>query len=257
MSDEFDLFKLLGGEPEKPAAAPVAASPATPAEVGARAVNEALKARRAAGKRVQSVTVWKKVARNAMGVARLTESAWEAVLDRAYELRLFEVDADSYSYPVLQPMPEEMEAPEPTPEPEPEATEEPEPEPPPKSTINPEVYRVMDCGHYARFAQDGTPATCSHCAEGKKRDYRKATGEWRTPVPMKMRRTMEKHEGPGWPGECYHPETGFYIGGVGNDCRYYQEGDNPTLCPVHQELKDRAAARRTEAKKTRKARSEG
>jgi hypothetical protein len=30
---------------------------------------------------------------------------------------------------------------------------------------------------------------------------------------------------------CADPETGLYIGGLGNDCRYYHSG--PERCVVH------------------------
>lgn len=39
------------------------------------------------------------------------------------------------------------------------------------------------------------------------------------PVPMPLRRSPEKEATGGFPGLCCDPETGLYIGGVGNDCR--------------------------------------
>ena len=50
------------------------------------------------------------------------------------------------------------------------------------------------------------------------------------PVPEAMRRKPEKHNG-GWPGLCCDPVTGLYIGGLGNNCRHYN--DAPNRCVVH------------------------
>lgn len=52
-----------------------------------------------------------------------------------------------------------------------------------------------------------------------------------TPVPVSHRRSPEKEGGMGWPGLCCDPKTGLYIGGVGNDCRYYHNG--PERCIIH------------------------
>ena len=51
------------------------------------------------------------------------------------------------------------------------------------------------------------------------------------PVPEAMRRTQEKDKGNGWPGLCCDPATGLYIGGLGNNCRHYN--DAPNRCVVH------------------------
>jgi hypothetical protein len=52
------------------------------------------------------------------------------------------------------------------------------------------------------------------------------------PVPEGQRRSHEKQRVEwGWPGLCCDPKTGLYIGGVGNDCRYYHTG--PERCVVH------------------------
>ena len=50
------------------------------------------------------------------------------------------------------------------------------------------------------------------------------------PVPEAMRRKPTKHN-EGWPGLCCDPATGLYIGGLGNNCRYYHDG--PERCVVH------------------------
>jgi len=52
------------------------------------------------------------------------------------------------------------------------------------------------------------------------------------PVPVNQRRSVEKASTPwGWPGLCCDPKTHLYIGGLGNDCRYYHKG--PERCVVH------------------------
>ena len=52
--------------------------------------------------RVKSVAHWKKVATDALGIAKLFQARWDAVLEAGTRLSLFRVDADSYSYPVLK-----------------------------------------------------------------------------------------------------------------------------------------------------------
>lgn len=51
------------------------------------------------------------------------------------------------------------------------------------------------------------------------------------PVPRHMRRDPGRSGSVGWKGMCCHQETGIYIGGTGNDCRYYN--DNGDRCVVH------------------------
>lgn len=62
-------------------------------------------------------------------------------------------------------------------------------------------------------------------------DYRSQKGVYRKPTPFQLRRTSERQGGMGWPGLCTDSKTGFYIGGIGNDCRYYHSGK--TRCEVH------------------------
>ena len=50
------------------------------------------------------------------------------------------------------------------------------------------------------------------------------------PVPPAMRRASRK-DGPNWPGLCCDRE-GFYIGGVGNDCRFYRP-EGKEKCETH------------------------
>lgn len=77
------------------------------------------------------------------------------------------------------------------------------------------------------------PETCPACAAGKPGHPQYQSGEWRRPVPPSQRRTLEKSSPsfPGYPGLCADPDTGLYIGGLGNDCSRYNGG--PERCIVH------------------------
>ena len=44
-------------------------------------------------------------------------------------------------------------------------------------------------------------------------------GLWH-PIPDRLRRSPERENSLGWPGYCSDPDTGLYIGGIGNDCRH-------------------------------------
>ena len=142
----------------------------------------------------------------------------------------------------------------------PKVVEEPEEEAQAPSTFPPPGYVtpvVLKCGHM-NFGHHGTKEDdpkqvdsraggfcCSAVAEAVDR-HRKVDPEgkitpkphvfWEVrglyePVPKSMRRTQEKDKGNGWPGLCCHPETGLYIGGLGNDCRYHHKGE--VRCEVH------------------------
>ena len=50
-------------------------------------------------------------------------------------------------------------------------------------------------------------------------------------VPKALRKSPEKQKGLGWPGLCCDPATGLYIGGLGNNCRYYHSGTE--RCVIH------------------------
>lgn len=114
------------------------------------------------------------------------------------------------------------------------------PEPPPPSVPPPppekEVTRRAvhhPCGHLSWASPEQDEAAR---AEGKCCGNWKHLPNWtvrglHTPVPHSHRRSPEKEGGMGWPGLCCDPVTGLYIGGVGNDCRYYHNG--PERCVVH------------------------
>jgi hypothetical protein len=55
-------------------------------------------------------------------------------------------------------------------------------------------------------------------------------GAYVTPFPMNMRRTAERERGLGFPGYCCDAD-GWYIGGIGNDCRYDSPDDR--RCAIH------------------------
>jgi|TARA_R110002051_G_C8467257_1_gene459410 hypothetical protein len=60
------------------------------------------------------------------------------------------------------------------------------------------------------------------------------------PIPEQRRRSKESEATGGWPGLCCDPDTGLYIGGVGNNCRFYHKG--PERCIVHfREVKNKTS----------------
>lgn len=135
-----------------------------------------------------------------------------------------------------------------------EETEEPKSEFPPPGYVEP---KVLKCGHMNfnhHGLKEGSPKQkearksgfcCSAQHEAHKRHkvlnpvgnmspslhvFWDVRGLYE-PVPKTMRRTPERSGGQGWPGMCCHQETGLYIGGLGNDCRYYHNGKD--RCVVH------------------------
>lgn len=124
------------------------------------------------------------------------------------------------------------------------------PEPPPTPVVEPVVEDVEPpprkpkrtlevlhpCGHFNWASPEQDEAA---------RAEDKCCGNWRSlpkwevrglyvPVPERQRRSFEREQVTwGWPGLCCDPKTGFYIGGIGNDCRYYHKG--PERCVVHAE----------------------
>lgn len=93
------------------------------------------------------------------------------------------------------------------------------------------VLGYHPCGHLAWASPESDEAAR---AEGK------CCGNWshppnwevrglRIPLPENQRRTVARLNG-GWPGLCYDPATGLYIGGAANDCRTHGGG---ARCPLH------------------------
>lgn len=128
-------------------------------------------------------------------------------------------------------------------------TPEPEPEPEDNDDWDPPIH--MDCGHWQlqmipRILGPGedsytsrgptqvtvsvrTPEECHYCRMGVPGRPEYQVGEYRTPVLRSQRRNIEKVGHLGWPGYCVDDE-GYYIGGIGNDCRNNADGQR---CEVH------------------------
>lgn len=219
-------------------------TPGTPLDA-AKAVREAVAAKTGRPKKVDS---WKPVAAKVLGMSRLVKKRWQAVLDAGIEAGLFRIDSDTLSFPILVALDPEITA-----DPKPEITEQvdsglPEGWVPPK---------VLPCGH-TNWPHHGTTeddpkqvaarangfccaahaaATATHHRLNPSTKQRAALSvNWRVkglhePVPMDLRRTPEREGGPGFPGLCCDPETGLYIGGLGNNCRHYHGGT--ARCVVH------------------------
>jgi hypothetical protein len=113
--------------------------------------------------------------------------------------------------------------------------EAPEPPPPPEEEVEVDLtggLAHLPCGHLSWASPEQDEAAR---AEGKCCGSWKHSVDWsvcglHTPVPLNNQRSPERVGG-GWPGLCCDPNTGFYIGGVGNDCRCYHNG--PERCVVH------------------------
>jgi hypothetical protein len=212
----------------------------------AQAVREAVVAK---GGRRPKVDYWKPVAAKALGISRLFAKRWEAVLDAGIEAGLFRIDSDTLSHPILVVL-----------DPEPVISEPVEVNKPVISASMPEGWVApvtLPCGH-TNWPHDGLTADApkqvaareaGFCCErvrsataARKRLNPSAKGpapvtvRWEIkglhePVPMSLRRSPEREGGPGWSGLCCDPETGLYIGGLGNHCRHHHDG--PERCVVH------------------------
>lgn len=208
---------------------------ATPLDA-AQAVADAI--RDHTGRR-KSVDAWKPVAAKALGFKRLSAKRWAEVLEAGSANKLLKVDSESLSYPVLVAL-----DPEPEPEFDDESVEEPvrgpfqrvvedDDVPPPyepPSDWKPPSH--LPCGHL-NWKSDEANAAAQ--AEGKccanKGSYAWHVRGLTHPVPHAHRRSHEKEGMGGWPGLCCHPDTGLYIGGIGNSCvRYHEKKDR---CVVH------------------------
>lgn len=279
----FDILEMFGisasSEQEKPDKSKKpkkskGAVPKTPeAEAGvspddaARALAAALDAD--TGRR-KSLDHWKKVVATALGISRLYQKRYDAVLERGVALGLFKVDNDTGSYPFLVRLAEPESEPTPEPEDEGEArvvyrsSDDLKPEPPrptvpkdPPPDWDPPSF--LECGHWthqkirktedecseaerarltdrmcvqpSKMVRVYDPEDCHYCKLGKAPDsYQHQRGKYKQPVPERMRRTAEREQGMGWPGLCCD-EDGYYIGGLVNSCR--SEGK---LCTYHASL---------------------
>jgi len=117
----------------------------------------------------------------------------------------------------------------------PEDVVEPEEVVEPAGSRNKRTLEVLHpCGHFSWASPEEDEAAR---AEGKCCGNWKHLPKWEvrglySPVPEGQRRSPEKQRIEwGWPGLCCDPKTGLYIGGIGNDCRYYHKGSE--RCVVH------------------------
>jgi len=202
-------------------------------EDAAQAVFQALSSH--TGRR-RKVWHWATIARDTLGVRRMSSKRWKIILDIGKKEGLFEVDEDSLSFPTLKLMaPESFEE---DLEPEVEEVEPNRPNPKRDSwkewepTGGPCGPKVLDCGHFDwSSSKDHEEARAmGKCCAGWKSPVKWEVLGLVKPVPLPHRRTKEKAAGGGWPGLCCHPTTHLYIGGVGNDCRHTK---GKVRCEVH------------------------
>lgn len=252
MADDVDkLFEDFFGfgeskpKPKKPPAAPTPPVEKGTVEDAAKAVRAALVAHTG---RKRPVGAWRKVAAEVLGLKRLVSKRWEEVLDKGIELELFFIDEESLSYPTLIPL-------EPEPEPEPVPEKEPDPDrwdeeiskgPSPHPPKDWDPIGHLPCGHWEwQYTKptDQVPRKglrirkvedCLCCQRGEAANPQFQAPEYRTPVPKRLHRTVEKDGSMGWPGYCVDDE-GYYIGGIANHCR--MANPKGPHCAVHRRKK--------------------
>ena len=233
---------------------------ATPLDA-AKAVREAMAAKTGRRPKVDSPKVdsWKPVAARALGISRLFAKRWQAVLDAGVEAGLFAIDSDSLSFPILV----ALDPPEVKPDP-------PEVKPPRRRTTTEIIESIpstlpkgwtapvtFQCGH-DNWPHHGLTSDDQRQVEAREAGFccgrvHKATVDmhrsnpgmtraapvqinWQVrgihhPIPKELRRSPERERGGGYPGLCSHPDTGLYIGGLGNNCRHYHGGSD--RCVIH------------------------
>lgn len=229
-----DILELLGIEPEpepEPKKTKPKASDGPSYEDAARVLAQALD--QDSGRR-KSLKHWRKTVAEVLGISRLYQKRYDAVLKAGERLGLFEVDRETGSYPFLvrlEPEPEVVVEPVEPVEP-PRPPEEPWEPPPIPENWEPPTH--LDCGHMDWWSDEEHQSAKDEgfcCMGGKKKwpvSYRHLKGSHRRPVPKSKRRTKEKVDGPGFSGLCCD-EDGYYIGGLFNNCR--REGK---LCTYHE-----------------------
>ena len=233
----------------------------TPLEA-AVAVREAVASK---GGRRPKVDYWKPVAAKVLGISRLYTKRWQEVLDAGFEAGLFEIDSDSLRHPflvALDPVVEEEETVEPIASTwatsQPRIVED-DYEAPDWDGSNFVPRATLPCGH-SNTERHGLTVDHPNQVAAREAGYccsamKAATEEvgnlnpglagrrkvhlhidWRVrglthPVPVGLRRSPERERSGGFPGLCCDPETGLYIGGLGNNCRHYHTGTE--RCVVH------------------------
>ena len=155
---------------------------------------------------------------------------------------LFGLEADE---PKVQPPPKPPKPPKVQPPPKPpkvaEPVEPPAQEAPPVEVEPllspagpPAVVRYLDCGHmdWHRTEKNEQARAEGRCCanQGQPISWSHLKGVYARPIPKSQRRTAEKDHGFGFPGYCCDVD-GWYIGGIGNDCRFYSPDER--RCSMH------------------------
>ena len=183
---------------------------------GAEALSEALKS--ASQEQLDwHAKQWIPLVRGILGLRRMGKTRWGSILEVGVRGELFTQEGDLYEGKLISVDPAQ------------------------KRFVSPMAY--LDCGHWnyqqvpvgkntpkkhtggsvvvkTKVLLIEHPKDCPACKSGKIGNPRYQRGKYRKPVPENLQRTPFKHEYPGFPGLCTDPETGMYIGGVGNDCRF-------------------------------------
>jgi len=246
----------------------LSAKPATPRKTttptvtpleAAQAVREAVAAK---GGRRPKVTYWKPVAAKTLGISKLFAKRWQAVLDAGIDAGLFRIDTETLAHPILVAL---------DPEPEPEVEEpvavtrprvvednddfDYDRSWPPEGWVAPVTLPCGHMNHKGHGVTEDDPKQVAARAEGfccaaAKQNAQQVARlnpgtsgrnvhlhvNWRVrglthPVPKALRRSPEREASGGFPGLCCDPESGLYIGGLGNNCRHYHTGSE--RCVIH------------------------
>lgn len=186
------------------------------------------------GGRKKSMKHWRRLACQHLGITKMGAKKWEAIVACGVEHDMFHVEqcgSGKNAYSTLVPNEEPFE--EETPPQIPVRVAKEDDDEPPVLPDGPTGPSTFPCGHMGWGKPEEHEAAR---AEGKCCAGWKHQPDWRVrglikPVPMNSRRSPERERALGWQGLCCDPETGFYIGGLANDCRYYHNG--PERCVVH------------------------
>lgn len=98
----------------------------------------------------------------------------------------------------------------------------------------------LDCGHLNWRSESENEAAVvagKCCANTVPISWTHLRGKYLRPLPAGVQRTLEKDSNGGFPGYCCDND-GWYIGGIGNNCRFYSPDDR--RCIVHKSYRRRA-----------------
>ena len=116
----------------------------------------------------------------------------------------------------------------------PPAEVEPPVSPAAEPSAPPAVVRYLDCGHmnWHRTEKNEQARAEGRCCanQGQPIGWSHLKGVYARPIPKSQRRAAEKDHGFGFPGYCCDVD-GWYIGGIGNDCRFYSPDER--RCSMH------------------------